>query len=272
MEFVSNYIAQNQANQQTRDKRNLLNHFNGSLQNQTEATAKVLQIAAKQTAAQEVAGQQASYYFQDWARSKQLQFGQKAIPQPVQPPITGQQKLHIGTQALQATPDVFVATAKLAKSQRDWNQASQLEDKVLKREAQQKLDAERNPVKFKGDKFYDAFESPQEISQVYKEKLLTPENGDSAHLIYSERFRNTLQQRYGENPFQPAKRVNFLGQDKTPAVPKPTAYSSKTGWIYDDKTMTYLKNKDKPEDLSWIPHVRGPISGHEQIQMLQEPN
>jgi len=272
MDYFSNFASQRRVNQLDQNKRKLMNSYNASLRHQTEATGKMLEMANKQTAAQQVAGQQGSYYFQDWVRQKQLQFGAThPIPQPVQPPITSGQKIQVGMQALQSTPDVFVMGSKLAQSQRDWNKASKLEDKVLSTQAQQTLDQTRNPVRFEGDQFYDAFESPQEIKQVYKEKLLTPENGDSALLLHSDRFKNTLQQRYGENPFQPAKRTDFLGRDKTPPVPQPIAYGSKQGWIYDDKTMAYLNNRNKPEDLSWIPQVRNGVYGNEQARLLQQP-
>jgi hypothetical protein len=224
-------------------KTQLMDSFELSKRRQVEATGEGLKVGEKSVTAQKVAGEQVGYHFKNWVRDTQERYGATPISKPEQPPITPKQYIKLGKEGLQTTPEVVKMSTKLVQSQREWDKASKLEDKILKKMAQQ--------------------------GKVYEEKLFTPENGASGHLIHSVRFGNTVQQRYGENPFK-----NVADPRRgpiTPDMPQPIGYSSSKGWKYAPKIETYLNNLNKPEDISWMSKVQGSISTPEQIRILEQP-
>lgn len=275
------------------NQQKLVKTFHKGLKNQTVATAKMMKLAETQTTAQTVAAEQARPIVKDCFQK--LSTGSKPAVATKAPAITPQQKIDMGTQALKATPEFTSAYTKITQAEHQLHQASKLEDKVLKAKAQQALETDLNMVVHKGEKFYDAYESPREIemaSQKY-EKLLKPEYGN--HILHSDRFKDAIDARYGSNPFEVTTKAKPLfGHSKpNPSPPRPIGYQSSKGWLYDEKTTAYLHSIDpkelskwikdektlayfrksyRPEDLSWIQPVQDRVIGNEQAALLQRPS
>lgn len=238
----------------------VLQLFGQGLQDKTAATGKFMQLAASQTTALQVGAQQAQPMIQNSLKQALKPYGTSSNPNfgaTEAPAITADQKIKIGTDALKSTPQFASAYFQLNRADQQLAKASQLEAKLLPVQAQQALEADRKMTVSGGEKFYDAFESPKQIGTAFagysKERLIKPDT--DSQVLYDPRFKATLEQRYGGNPFQPSPAAKFMGvtvgkQQQQP--PQPIGYQSSKGWIYDQKTMDYLKRKDQPEDLSWM--------------------
>jgi|GEM_PF-5062850 len=227
----------------------LTDYFGSSLQHQAAASTGMLNTAGKLVSANgptpainQVIRDQSQFYGQSFVRSQQLQAGYKdPIPQPEQPAISAQQGINMGKETIKTlVPAVFSGSKNLVQSHRHWDKASQLEREVLAEQEDQTLKG-RNPVRFGEDKFYDAYEKPEQIDKAFPQPLLTEKNNDP-EVYFNGGFQNAVERRYGQskNPFGDKTIDEIRRGTITPDMPQPIHFRSSTGWEYSPEHEKWL--------------------------------